>query len=124
MDCRFVRCKVSSASDSRGEELPGVRKTQNRCEALFFLTFANPGGKILSHGEPTHCEFSGDLGTLLKAHKLELIGHSHPGENDPIPSAADREALRQIGQKRSAVVSGRTGKIRIFGQSPFEELEE
>ena len=79
---------------------------------------------ILFHGEPTHCEFLGDLGMLLKAHKLELIGHSHPGENEPIPSMADREALRQIGQKRSAVVSGRTGKIRVYGQSPFEELEE
>ena len=22
----------------------------------------------------------------MKTHKLELIGHSHPGENDPIPS--------------------------------------
>ena len=79
---------------------------------------------ILFHGEPLHCDFLGDLADLLVKRKLVLVGHSHPGEEDPIPSAADRQALSEIGQKKSAVVSGRTGKIRTFGQSPFEELNE
>ena len=79
---------------------------------------------ILFHGEPLHCDFLGDLAELLKAHKLVLVGHSHPGEDNPIPSTSDRLALSEIGQKKSAVVSGRTGKIRMFGQSPFEELDD
>ena len=54
------------------------------------------------------------------AHKLEIVGHSHPGEDEPAPSPGDRRALIRIGQKKSAVVSGRTGRMKEFGQSPFE----
>ncbi len=78
---------------------------------------------ILFHGDSHHCEFPETLVEMMIGHKVEIIGHSHPGEDDPVPSLADRVALIRIGQKRSVVVSGRTGKMRPFGQSAFEELE-
>ena len=74
---------------------------------------------ILFHGEKTHCQFAEALADMLMAHKLIIIGHSHPGEDDPIPSRGDRKALKKIGQKRSTIVSGRTGKMRDFGPDEF-----
>lgn len=76
---------------------------------------------ILFHGDSTHCELQETLVDMMLAHKLRIIGHSHPGEDDPIPSPADRIALRTIGQKKSIVISGRTGREKEFGQSPFED---
>ena len=76
---------------------------------------------ILFHGDSYHCEFQETLVDMMMTHKLRIIGHSHPGEDDPIPSPADRMALKTIGQKKSIVVSGRTGREKEFGQSPFED---
>ena len=76
---------------------------------------------ILFHGDSNHCEFQETLVDMMVAHKLRIIGHSHPGEDDPIPSPADRMALKTIGQKKSVLVSGRTGREKEFGQSPFED---
>ena len=67
------------------------------------------------------CKYQKFIGTPLITHKLEILGHSHPGEDDHVPSPGDRQALRIIGQKRSVVVSGRTGRMKEFGQSPFED---
>ncbi|MBR6474563.1 MAG: hypothetical protein IKS98_03855 [Lachnospiraceae bacterium] len=78
---------------------------------------------ILFHGNSLHCEFPETLVEMMIDHKVEIIGHSHPGEDDPIPSSADRAALIKIGQKNSFVVSGRTGKMRQFGQSAFDVLD-
>jgi hypothetical protein len=78
---------------------------------------------ILFHGDSRHCEFPETLVEMMINHKVMILGHSHPGEDDPVPSLADRVALIRLGQKNSVVVSGRTGKMRPFGQSAFEELE-
>lgn len=78
---------------------------------------------ILFHGDVRHCEFPVMLVEMLIAHKLEILGHSHPGEDDPVPSPGDRLALKRIGQKRSVVVSGRTGRMKEYGQSPFEDYD-
>ena len=78
---------------------------------------------ILFHGDAKHCEFPETLTELLTAHKLEIWGHSHPGEDDPVPSPGDRQALKAIGQKKSSVISGRTGRMKEYGQSPFEDYE-
>ena len=78
---------------------------------------------ILFHGDSRHCEFPETLVEMMISHKVMILGHSHPGEDDPVPSLADRVALIKLGQKNSVVVSGRTGKMRPFGQSAFEELE-
>ena len=76
---------------------------------------------ILFHGDPLHCEFPETLVELMMEHKLEIVGHSHPAEDDPIPSPGDRDALKMIGQKKSTVVSGRTGRMKEYGQNPFED---
>ena len=78
---------------------------------------------ILFHGDSRHCQFPETIVDMMMAHKLEIVGHSHPGEDFPVPSLADRMALKKIGQKKSTVVSGRTGIIREFGQSAFEEVD-
>lgn len=75
---------------------------------------------ILFHGDARHCAFPETLAELMMAHKLEIVGHSHPGEDDPVPSPGDRRVLTKIGQKRSTVVSGRTGRMKEYGQNPFE----
>lgn len=75
---------------------------------------------ILFHGAVGSCDFVGVLEHMLRAHQLELIGHSHPGEPDPEPSPADRQFLKDLGQARSTVVSGMTGRIKEFTSDPFE----
>ena len=77
---------------------------------------------ILFHGDSIHCEFPKSLVNIMMDHKVEILGHSHPGEDDPIPSQGDRQALKRIGQARSAVVSGRTGRMKEYGQSLFEDF--
>ena len=66
---------------------------------------------ILYHGTPTRCDVlkDEDLEPLVMSHKYEVIGHSHPAELFPDPSADDRQFLRYIGQKRSKLISGMTG---------------
>lgn len=79
---------------------------------------------VLFHGGAYECEFPAVISEMMATRKLEIVGHSHPGEDDPIPSKADRIALKQIGQARSLVISGRTGRIREFGPDEFELLDE
>ncbi len=75
---------------------------------------------ILYHGTPLHCSFQGELFDMLMEHKLCLVGHSHPGEDVPEPSADDRQVLLMIGQEKSIVISARTGRIVEFTADPFE----
>ena len=75
---------------------------------------------ILFHGTAIACTFKDDLYDGLLLHKYELIGHSHPGEDEPDPSMEDREFLRKIGQKRSTVISARTGITIDFTGNPFD----
>ncbi|MBQ9210400.1 MAG: hypothetical protein IJ153_01765 [Clostridia bacterium] len=78
---------------------------------------------ILFHGDSRHCEFPETLVDMMLNNKVQILGHSHPGEDNPTPSPGDRIALRKLGQKRSVVVSGRTGKMIIFTQNPFEDID-
>ena len=78
---------------------------------------------ILFHGGSRHCQFPETLAQMMIEHKLVIVGHSHPGEDDPIPSPGDRQALRSIGQKKSFVISGRTGRMKEFSQNPFDDYE-
>ena len=75
---------------------------------------------ILFHGDRGECHFVGTLEVMLLNHQLEIIGHSHPGEEDPEPSPADRAVLRKINQKKSIVISGMTGRMNDFTEDPFE----
>lgn len=75
---------------------------------------------VLFHGGKTNCKFTGIIYDMLIEHKLVLIGHSHPGEDDPVPSSDDRAVLRLIDQRSSFIISGQTGRITEFTVNPFE----
>ena len=77
---------------------------------------------ILFHGGRSNCQFKDILVDMLESHKLELVGHSHPGEPDPIPSREDRRTLAWIRQSKSYVISGMTGRFVDFGPDEFEPL--
>ena len=78
--------------------------------------------EILFHGDPVNCNFVGLLGEMLMAHKLEIVGHSHPAEEIPIASSNDRLALKRIGQAKSTIISAKTGMCTEFSQNEFEDL--
>ena len=75
---------------------------------------------ILFHGERTRCRFDDILVDMLMSGKLLLVGHSHPGEEMPVPSPDDRETLRKIGQKKSKLISGYSGIEVEFTGDVFE----
>lgn len=75
---------------------------------------------ILFHGDSKRCKFDDRLGNQLITHKLSLIGHSHPGEPIPRPSNEDRQALKKIGQSKSAIISAMTGICLEFSEHSFE----
>ena len=75
---------------------------------------------ILFHGTAKSCNFLETLYSLLLTHKVKILGHSHPGEEEPEASGEDRNVLKRIGQHMSAVVAGRTGLIRHFTEDVFE----
>ena len=69
---------------------------------------------ILWHGTPMECAVLDKYKEDLKNHRLELLGHSHPGEPIPEASLNDIRFLRYIGQKKSRIISGMTGREREF----------
>ena len=69
---------------------------------------------ILWHGTPTSCDVMIEYKDDLEGHKLELYGHSHPGEPVPKASDNDRRFLKHIGQKKSLLISGMTGPETEF----------
>ena len=75
---------------------------------------------ILFHGTPLGCTFTDELEDGIRTHKYYLVGHSHPGEEEPEPSLEDRTFLLETGQARSTVVSARTGKMTDYTSDPFE----
>ena len=98
-------------------------------EDLAYLTaatgheFAILRGKnddFLFHGSSRGCHFCDEIEDMLKSHRVEIYGHSHPGEERPIPSNEDRNALLQLGQKSSRLISGVSGKVYEFTADKFE----
>lgn len=77
---------------------------------------------ILFHGESVRCTFDDILVEMLLSNRLTIYGHSHPGEDVPIPSPQDRETLKKIGQDCSKLISGRTGIEITFSLSLFDDL--
>lgn len=75
---------------------------------------------VLFHGDSGRCMFDSVLSEWLITHKLVLVGHAHPAEPIPYPSNEDRQALRQIGQPRSTVISAMTGMCLEFSGDPYE----
>lgn len=77
---------------------------------------------ILFHGDTLNCNFVGLIGDMLLDHKLEIVGHSHSGEDRPVASSNDRWALKRIGQAKSTIISARTGMCTEFSQNEFENM--
>lgn len=76
---------------------------------------------ILFHGESLQCAFDDILVEMLLCKRLFIFGHSHPGEDMPIPSPQDRQTLKQIGQPDSKLISGRTGIEITFTMDLFDD---
>ena len=95
-------------------------------EDLAFLTaytyceFAWLIGKtddILFHGEKYCCSFNEELSLLLKSKKYELYSHSHPDEDNPEPSIADRNTLTIIKQEQSRIISATTLRVTNYSNN-------
>ena len=50
------------------------------------------------------------------------MAHTHPDYGRVNPSANDRRFLRQIGQKKSLVISYITGEEKEFGSNSYNDL--
>ena len=73
---------------------------------------------VLYHGTSINCPFEEDdeLRPALYGHKYEIYAHSHPGEPEPRESLDDKRVLRLLGQKKSLLISGMTGRsIEFYG---------
>ena len=77
---------------------------------------------ILFHGENLRCAFDDILVEMLLTKRLRIYGHSHPGEDIPVPSPQDRETLKQIAQAESKMISGRTGLEITFTLEIFNDF--
>ena len=75
---------------------------------------------ILFHGEMLQCCFTDELVELLLKGSLNLIAHSHPGEDIPIPSTKDRQTLTLIHQHSSIIISATTGIETVFTDNEFD----
>lgn len=76
---------------------------------------------ILFHGENARCTFDDILVEMLLSNRLRIYGHSHPGEDVPIPSPQDRETLIMTNQHCSKLISGRTGTEITYTASLFDD---
>lgn len=75
---------------------------------------------ILFHGKATRCTFDDVLAEMLLSGRLRIFGHSHPGEEAPVPSNEDREILKKIGQTKSHLIAARSGLEIVFSQDRYE----
>lgn len=77
---------------------------------------------ILFHGDNSRCTFDDVLVEMLLSKRFIIVGHSHPGEDPPVPSQQDRDTLKKIGQSNSQLVSGLTGTIITFSVDMFNDF--
>lgn len=77
---------------------------------------------ILFHGTPMSCSFDDVLSNMLRNKQLIIFGHSHPGEEQPIPSPEDMTTLKEIGQSTSKLISGMTGQEVTYSADPFGNI--
>ena len=75
---------------------------------------------ILFHGAAQRCTFDDILVDWLLSKRLTIYGHSHPGKEVPIASPQDRKTLQRIGQSRSRLISGISGREIMFSPYQFE----
>lgn len=79
-----------------------------------FALLTGKSDDILFHGDKYSCQFDAFISELLKKHKYSLYAHSHPDEDEPEPSIADRNTLSIIKQDSSQIISATTLRITKF----------
>lgn len=84
-----------------------------------FALFRSKREDIVIRGNSRACDIVGDLGEEILSRKYEWVAHSHVDGGNLTASAADRETLRKLGQRKSIIV-GIDGEEKEFHQSPFE----
>lgn len=84
-----------------------------------FALFRSKREDIIIRGNSRACDIVGDLGEEILTRKYEWVAHSHVDGGNLTASAADRETLRKLGQRKSIIV-GIDGEEIEFYQSPFE----
>jgi len=77
---------------------------------------------ILFHGESLRCAFDDALVEMLLKKRLIIYGHSHPGEEIPLPSPQDRSTLVKIGQSKSKLISAMTGQEITYSSDMFDDF--
>jgi len=123
------RAELNAKRKSMLEKVPEIGdykefpKGYIEADDLAYLTaytdceFAWLSGKkqdILFHGEKYRCSFDKELSDDLEARKYELYMHSHPDEDEPVPSIADRDVLVRINQTSSKIISSTTRRVIDF----------
>lgn len=84
-----------------------------------FALFRSKKGDIVVRGDSRTCDVSGELAEEILKKRHKWVAHSHVDKGPLMPSAADRETLKKLGQKQSTIV-GINGEVKTFGLSPFE----
>ena len=84
-----------------------------------FALFRSKREDIVIRGNSRACDIAGDLGEEILSRKYEWVAHSHVDGGNLTASAADRETLRKLGQRKSIIV-GIDGEEIEFYQSPFD----
>ena len=84
-----------------------------------FALFRSKREDIVIRGNSRACDISGDLGEEILNRRYEWVAHSHVDGGNLTASAADRETLRKLGQRKSIIV-GIDGEEIEFYQSPFD----
>lgn len=83
-----------------------------------FALFRSKREDIVIRGNSVACDIVGELGEEILEKRYEWIAHSHVDGGNLTASAADRETLKKLGQRKSIIV-GLDGEEIEFYQSPF-----
>ena len=84
-----------------------------------FALFRSKREDIVIRGNSRACDIAGELGEEILNRRYEWVAHSHVDGGNLTASAADRETLRKLGQRKSIIV-GIDGEEIEFYQSPFD----
>lgn len=84
-----------------------------------FALFRSKTEDIIIRGTAKSCDVVGDLGDEILSKKYIWVAHSHIDKGNLVPSIADRETLKRLGQKKSIIV-GIDGEEVEFYLSPFD----
>lgn len=85
-----------------------------------FALFRSKNEDILIHGGPYVTEIPTTIYTEIMSGKYEFISHTHVDTGDLVPSKEDRIFLKELNQKKSKIISARTGKIIWYTSNLFD----